>query len=779
MRKIWIAFLAAVATSAATAKTTAWYHFDEGDIGTKPARGETVILNAIDNSLYPGKAYQHANANFQISEDSTYMPIYTNAFPSPATWWDPVTGERGTDGKSLFFKSKTADAYREGPIVMVEDGGALTPKTVTIECFFRSAEFASDVCWQTLVLRDASDVTASTAFEPFFIRVSAQKGFSCVFHTTVAGRDGVVMPNNVGGGGSYYYRDGNWHHMALVIDDDAKKAELFVDYASVSSKTFEGTLVADGDIYIGNTYSKSYGVWHGCIDEVRFSDTALKPSEFLRYDEYSRPLDKDVVLHSSFVRPDWFGPTNAAYTVENLCSGDVKLYLRTNSGTNTVVDVVPSGTYRHGVLSEEERANHGSFHFQVNEKKDGAFYGPYLCIDDIVDGRHSVLTNSFTLEGFFKLDPGAINYGYLVCMHREGGAGSWFCTFNSSGSLEFQLWDKQKGKRVPVGSFGGVKKDEWHHIAMTYDRATSNACFYVDYKLMGSRKLDFDASYSSNYSPYLCVGNGYGDTYYGIEGYYDEIRLTARALLPQEFLTCSRYVDVPHAAWMDFEGNLTVEPYTVETAAGQATGAQITSAVGARALANENGGSGRINAGALELNGGKVVYGRNLMIENLENQTIEFFVKGTAVGGDYANIVRLTRSEDAANPLTSPIWAITAMTETSDGGLTIRTDTEALANQGLRAKNINLCDGRWHHVALTYQKVDESATTATLWVDYAQVGMANVSGTLKWEAYNTTVLTIGGSTFNGCVDEFRVTPTVLPSEKFLRFFHAGTVLIFR
>ncbi len=88
MKKIAIVFFAAVAASAVTAKTIAWYHFDEGDIGTKPARGESVILNAVDNSLYPGKAYQR-DGNYVISSGATYMPVYTMHFPRRQLGWIP------------------------------------------------------------------------------------------------------------------------------------------------------------------------------------------------------------------------------------------------------------------------------------------------------------------------------------------------------------------------------------------------------------------------------------------------------------------------------------------------------------------------------------------------------------------------------------------------------------------------------------------------------------------------------------------------------------------
>ncbi len=790
MKKIWIAFFAAMAACTATAKTIAWYHFDEGEIGTKPARGEPVILNAVDNSLYPGKAYQR-DGNYVIASGATYMPVYTNAFPASVMWWDPVTGEKEHNGKALFFQSAQSSAYGSGPTVRIEDGGALAPRTLTVECFFKSVPFAPSNCWQTLVLRDASIEEGDRTCEPFSIRVAQDSGgIACDLRTIEVSSDGLtVTTNKVGLSGGKLWRDGNWHHIALVIDDDAKKAQAYVDYKLVKSASFTGTLISDGVTYIGNTYCRGYGTWYGCIDEVRFSDTALDPTQFLRY---SVGQDKDVLCYIPFSE-QWFGAKDTTEeTIWNVASPFLPVELKSNkhgglnaTGQASLVEDVPAEIVRQNITALYGCESRRSLFLEplICQEHGGTRivgYGPYLRIDDVVNGRHTALAHSWTLEMFVKPTRSAVT-SYYFGKHRKYGLGRIIGSATSNNTeFKLEMDSLEDNAQIAVASVSGLADGNWHHLAVVYDRDLLKCSLYCDYKLAGSKNFTYtNIGTDETYEPRLTIGTAYGGAPHSATNKYDEIRLTARALQPQEFLTCSEYVDVPHAAWMDFEGDLLVDPYTVETPAGQATGAQITSAVGARALANDNGGSGRVNAGALNLNGGKIVYGRNLLIENLENQTIEFFVKGASIGDNYANIVRLTRSEDAANPLSYPIWAITAMTEANEGGLTVRTDTEAGANQGLRAKNINLCDGKWHHVALTYQKTGEDTTKATLWVDYAQVGMANVTGTLKWQNYNTTVLTFGGSTFDGVIDEFRVTPTVLQPEKFLRLFHAGTVLIFR
>ena len=93
-------FLIAIAAVAAgmfslQAKTVAWYHFDEGAIGTKPTAGEASIVNAAD----PGSlnATTRVKRSWQVEDwsgSTSYLPTYYTNFPSCVSWFDPITGER-------------------------------------------------------------------------------------------------------------------------------------------------------------------------------------------------------------------------------------------------------------------------------------------------------------------------------------------------------------------------------------------------------------------------------------------------------------------------------------------------------------------------------------------------------------------------------------------------------------------------------------------------------------------------------------------------------------
>ena len=80
-----------------------------------------------------------------------------------------------------------------------------------------------------------------------------------------------------------------------------------------------------------------------------------------------------------------------------------------------------------------------------------------------------------------------------------------------------------------------------------------------------------------------------------------------------------------------------------------------------------------------------------------------------------------------------------------------------------------ITDGKWHHVAMTYD-----GTTVRLYVDYAQRGYLAWSGPLVYDASNAGKLCIGGNYgsnyggWDGFIDEVRISDEALTPEKFLR-----------
>ena len=79
---------------------------------------------------------------------------------------------------------------------------------------------------------------------------------------------------------------GTWHHVAGTWDGTTMRA--YVDGVEVGNRPFSGTIGygANEDVYIGvnDEGTPRLGAWwNGNIDEVRISDTALNPTQFLNH----------------------------------------------------------------------------------------------------------------------------------------------------------------------------------------------------------------------------------------------------------------------------------------------------------------------------------------------------------------------------------------------------------------------------------------------------------------------------------------------------------------
>ena len=83
-----IGVVMAVFASGAHADAISWYHFDEGEIGTKPAGATAVFVDSV-TGVADGKAYAHTENQFKTEESA--MPEFCEAFPNSAAWYDPVS----------------------------------------------------------------------------------------------------------------------------------------------------------------------------------------------------------------------------------------------------------------------------------------------------------------------------------------------------------------------------------------------------------------------------------------------------------------------------------------------------------------------------------------------------------------------------------------------------------------------------------------------------------------------------------------------------------------
>ena len=751
------------------AETVAWYHFDGGEIGAAPV--ETGFANAMAPA---------GNPNFLAATVTRGEPKYGKGFGDNVTWFDPVARNWALNGTALDFKNAR---------IQIPDDARLHLKSATIELFFKYTDKRPSF-FRVL--------DKSNAWLIFFL--GGNKLNARVFSQTDAGQTNNQFTATVSGPSV-----GQWHHLALVIDDAAKKAHLYFDYARVGSTAYEGDLVsetANTELYLGNNDGEAMNetnpaTMNGLVDELRISDAVLTPDQFLRpsIGATAANVHPETVVYLPFETGDV--SDIACFDVSDMTAWRKSTPLLNHVWTNSLVspvnsvsieygsddaacaslsDAVRTPTVRRDVMAEADVPNAQVLKTELRnsapeEKPDRS---PWIKINDVLTDAETgkkyrgMLTDSFTIElfGNFVKPTGTADCQLLFCGTKTA--------FNAS----ITALENANAVRLNIGCGGNnvgnwphVACDTWHHFAFRYDKARRQVALFLDYRLCGSPlelEGDFDSELVYASVPFALF-NLDVDGGNGAHGLVDDVRITKRALAPQEFLTGHGVATETAAAWIDFEDDLLVKPYPDVTPEGMASamdGGEAPTRVvrkTCRWLIQPDGTKRDIRR-TLSLAGGLVVYGRNLMIENLANQTVEFFLCGDAAP-EGAGILRLADGADAT------VWAVTAG---ANGSLSVT------VGDMTQTFDVPLADAKWRHYALTFAASGADATTVTLWVDGEQVGESFAAGALT-RTFTDSTLTVGGgaAAFVGGIDEIRITPQVLEPTDFLRAWRPGTLFIVR
>lgn len=181
--------------------------------------------------------------------------------------------------------------------------------------------------------------------------------------------------------------------------------------------------------------------------------------------------------------------------------------------------------------------NRASLRFRVPEEVKGG--GSPVGGEVTVSGKEALTRpESFTLEAFVRVARQTERHALVVSKRRGGQTGaSWSLSIAPGGTLMVRL-DTQPGAagggpgfNQIIGSTTLVNDGAWHHVALTYDAATRAVGLYVDYMLSGKGVTHNQLVYDESD---LVIGRG-------LDGWLDEVRLTAAALHPEQFLRPARF----------------------------------------------------------------------------------------------------------------------------------------------------------------------------------------------------------------------------------------------
>lgn len=757
-----------IACSSALAETISWYHFDEGEVGTKPAGATAVFVDSV-TGVADGKAYAHIENQFKTDENA--MPKYCEAFPNSAGWYDPVSKTFAANDKCLRFLSPEGD-YKVASLVTLADRQEYRAESITIEAFIRVERDYEDR-WRFIVAKPGQkdDGSATTAW---MTGLTGASGTLFMYvNTKNTAEDGTVTYSATDSWcGSVSVLDGKWHHVAMVIDGANKKIYKYVDYVNRATASYTGEIpygdVAENNaVYVGKHWG-SWGYFPGSIDEVRISSGVLTPKEFLRPNFGAKDCLPETVLYMPFEELSFFGGSWRSYAMlldqafpNDTATINSITFSKTTEDLVTTSDEVNAAFTRRNIASRTTTEN-STVLKTVACPTATKEVCPRITFNDKVDSLHSSLKGSFTLELFAKINTPSELGGLRYIALLRGESIPLYLT--SSGDLRYKpLWKEPE----LVGP--NICDDKWHHIAITYDRPNNTHSLYLDYKLLGSKTLDSEVDPSTEGSS----GNNYifgwsSDAEGGVSGLFDGIRLTTKALEPQDFLTTRAVAQVSYSMMLDFEESITaVKPYGDIIPAGvnaaMENGAQATldNEVVTTLVKEYERGPERTNRQSLRLACSKVTYPRNVLIEELEDQTIEFFLRGISAAPN-CGIIAL---EDNSG---NPVWSFTA----NEGKLVLKVGD---ASYNLDA---SLTDGKWNHFALSFGKNESGTIAMKVYCNRTLLKSAEISALAS---YAMTKLVLGGGEgiFIGNIDEIRISPKVLSADELMQPYIKGTRVIVR
>lgn len=762
-----------IACSSAGAGTISWYHFDEGEIGTKPAGGKAVIVDSV-TGVADGKAYAHIENQFKTEESA--MPEFCAAFPNSACWYDPVSKTFAANDRCLRFLDPNGHWHLASTVTLA-DRQAYCDASLTIEAFVRAERDYTEKDWRFIIAKQGEKDANNKPRIAWAMGINGASGTLFMYvKTKTTGEDGsTTYVDTAYGCGNDSIRDGKWHHVAMVIDVDNKKILKYLDYVKQAEATYTGEIAygefdSSQQVYVGKWWD-SYGCFPGSIDEVRISSGVLTEKEFLRPNVGANDCLPETVLYMPFEGLDSFGHffggswrTNALLLNQALPSASATINtIKFSKDDDSLVitnDAVNAAFTRRNLAATATTANTTVLKTVACPTATKEVC-PRITFNDKVDACHSSLAGSFTLELFAKINsPNSLNGSrYIACL--KGVSIPLYLTMG--GLLRYNpQWKGELGSNVAVCD------GQWHHIAITYDRPTKTHALYLDYALVGSKTLadELDASTSD--------GNNYlfgwsSDVEGGVSGLFDGIRLTTKALEPQDFLTTRAVAPVSYSLLLDFEESLTaVKPYADITPAGvnaaMANGveAKLERTVAASRVREYDSAPERKNRQSLRLAGSRVVYPRNVLIEELEDQTIEFFLRGKSAA-ENCGIIALEDNDG------NPIWAFTA---DAAGNLVL--------NAGGAACDLgtSVTDNCWNHFALSFSKNENGTIAMTVYRNRTLLKRETIASLASYAAARL-VLGGGSGVFTGNIDEIRISPKVLDAGELMQPSFRGSCIMIR
>ena len=514
-------------------------------------------------------------------------------------------------------------------------------------------------------------------------------------------------------------------------------------------------------------------------------------------------VDPDCVLYYDFETLAEDG-----YTVENIANPGVMQLSGGTNGLATVVDATPDAKIRQTRTATPAGDSAKALYYVTDETK----IDSRCCTPP--DGTDYFATTNFTIELFYKMDGDVTKFRTLF---KRKGANNVQVNLGVGENNNKLTAEVMSGEAEPFNTYKindpeTTNDGQWHHVALVVDQTgeTKTARLYRDYKLRDTETLATNlTSFVRNNDPkWYVIGSGdrYNGYDYNFNGWVDSVRVTLRALEPQEFLwgegmSIGRFPCGATIAHMKFDGSVNAADADGGTLLngvnaafkdGGSPAAFSDDVPGARIIDGVDGEVlSRNNTKSLAFSDSKVIWSdandtyylrKTLAGDDRTSWTVEFFMKATSSQPQWAHVV---------NALKNGNWG-SGYPYMIQFHQTTKFSLRGSGNDPTIDCNVNICDGKWHHVAFTFApNADNPDTTSDVkfYVDYGTENAENGG----WTGSATTTtdrvhpdnlhFVVGGGNsgdtgYNGLIDELRISAGALAPSQFLRAERAPGLSIF-
>jgi len=435
-----------------------------------------------------------------------------------------------TSAKALTNRITSADSRQKGYIeCMPTDVNWFAKTNFTVEAFFKTDNMTQ-------------------IFTPIFRR---KGGANVQVNLGIGGTGGrfygqvcTNTVNQVQFNDSQYFSSGEWHHAALVADQmgETKTVRLYLDGRKAIT-VFLDSNISDENVVDGGKWfiagANGGNSFDGVIDSLRVTLRALEPDEFLSIRKF--PVGR-TLAHVKFDD----GTANADPEGGTMTNG-VNAVSKEGGNWATFSADVPGPVITDGVDGEIlSRTNTKSLSF-ANSKVTWSGDDQMYFLRKTLAGEP---LTAYTVEMFFKPNGEQNIWARLItaCSGNLGNGYPYAVTFYDSNHLSL------RGDR---GIFGYADRDcwtmnvcdgKWHHVAFTAapnteDPTKSDVTFYIDYGTGNGGWTSPTSSTTNNIAIhpdnlYIIMGTGNnGNGYFGL---IDELRISAGALAPSQFLRAAK-----------------------------------------------------------------------------------------------------------------------------------------------------------------------------------------------------------------------------------------------